>query len=106
MGDANGIIGHENSGIQTNIIINTAVGQSYSFAGVIEDVSVLGRGTNGTGGAVINVVIGGGGEEIFSRTKLYKSNTTITGRALTVSSPPKPRKGPHPSNGRNTDLYG
>ena len=105
-GDATGVIGTENNGTVTNLIVNTAASQSYAFAGVIRDVNVLGRGTNGTGGAVINVTIGGAGEEIFSGVNLYTGTTTITGGTLTVSSDANLGTDPANSTAGNVTING
>jgi fibronectin-binding autotransporter adhesin len=106
MGDSTSIIGTENGTTVTNLIINTAASQSYTFAGVIEDVSVLQKGTNGTGGAVINVTIGGAGTEVFSGANLYTGSTTITGGTLAISTDGNLGTAPATATAGNLTLNG
>lgn len=86
VGDATGQIGTENNGTVTTLTINTVTGASYQFDGLIQDVAVLGRGTAGTGGAVINVIKNGAGTQIFGGGNLYKGDTTVNAGTLTTTA--------------------
>ena len=86
MGDSTGQIGTENNGTVTTLTINTAAAASYEFDGLIQDVNVLGRGTVGTGGAVINVIKNGAGTQIFGGGNLYKGDTTVNAGTLTTTA--------------------
>ena len=85
-GDSTTAIGTENNNNPTSLTINPAAGQSYTYAGVIGDVAVNGRGHAGTGGAPLNVTFSGLGTEVLSGTKLDTGSTTITSGTVELAN--------------------
>ena len=85
-GDNTTAIGTENNSSPTYLTINPAAGQTYTYAGVIGDINVNGRGHAGTGGAPLNVTFSGLGTEVLSGTKLDTGTTTVTSGTVALAN--------------------
>ena len=85
VGDSTGLLGTENNTTPSVLTINTAPATSYTYAGQIGDVNVLGRGHTLTGGAPFSLVKNGAGTQILTGVNPYTAGTTINGGILSVN---------------------
>ena len=81
-GDSTTSIGTENNSAGASLTINPGSGKSYTYAGVIGNVSVNGRGHAGTGGGSFPLTLIGQGTEVLTGANVYTGNTTISSGTL------------------------
>jgi autotransporter-associated beta strand protein len=84
VGDSTALLGTENNSAPTIFTINTATGTSYTYAGRIADVQVLGRGQILVGGAPVSIVKDGAGTQILTGDNPYAGTTTINDGILQI----------------------
>ena len=83
-GDSTGEIGSTNGTSGDTLTINPALGQNYTYAGLIGPMGILGKGPSAA--SPINLVIGGAGTETLSGTNTYEGSTTINSGALNIQN--------------------
>jgi autotransporter-associated beta strand protein len=84
-GDVTGVVGETNA-LTTNVLtIAPAAGQTYSYPGLIGNVTLLGK--VGAATSIALVINGSGnGTQILTGTNTYAGGTTINGGTLSISS--------------------
>ncbi len=86
-GDSTTAIGTENNSSPSSLTINPAVGMTYTYAGMIGDVEVLGRGRNP--GTALTLTIGGQGTQVLTGSDLFTgiaSNLVISSGTLQMGN--------------------
>ncbi len=73
-GDGTTAIGTENNTSPSSLTINPAAGMTYTYAGMIGDVEVLGRGRNP--GTALTLTIGGQGTQVLTGSDLFTGNAS------------------------------
>ncbi len=85
-GDKTTAVGTENNSSPTGLSIDPVAGATYTFAGNIGDVDVLGRGNGGTTGIALTVTFSGQGTQVLTGSNLYTGATTISSGTLQLGN--------------------
>ena len=85
-GDSSTAIGTENNISPVSLTLNPAAGKSYTYAGTIGPLDVLGRGNGGLNGAPMTLTIGGPGTQVLSGANDYKGGTIINAGTLVAAN--------------------
>jgi fibronectin-binding autotransporter adhesin len=105
-GDNTTAIGTENNNTLTTLTIDPSAGTSYTYAGLIGALDVLGRGNGGLSGGTLAVAFNGQGTQVLTGANDYTGGTTVNSGTLQLGNKSAMGTGGLTANGGVIDLHG